>query len=169
MTGSEARSAEMRLTSAAFEHGAGIPPIHTCDGDNTSPPLAWSGAPGPARSYALVCDDPDAPRGTFVHWLLYNIPGDAVELQPSVPAQPELPSGARQGRNSGGKAAYMGPCPPPGNPHRYFFRLFALDISLNLPPGATKEQLEQAMDQHILAQGTLMGRYQREAGTREGG
>ena len=161
MTGSEARSAEMRLTSAAFEHGARIPPVFTCEGDNSSPPLAWSGAPVEARSYALVCDDPDAPRRTFVHWVLYNISGDAVELQASVPALPELPSGARHGRNSAGKTAYTGPCPPPGNPHRYFFRLYALDISLNLSPGASKEQLEQAMGQHILAQGTLMGMYQR--------
>jgi Raf kinase inhibitor-like YbhB/YbcL family protein len=161
MTGSEARSAEMTLTSAAFEQGARIPPVYTCEGDNSSPPLAWSGAPVGARSYALVCEDPDAPRGTFVHWVLYNLSADAVELQPRVPGEPELPSGARQGRNTAGKIGYMGPCPPPGSPHRYFFRLYALDISLNMAPGASREQLEQAMDQHILAQGMLMGTYQR--------
>jgi Raf kinase inhibitor-like YbhB/YbcL family protein len=162
MTGTDARSAEMLLTSAAFVQGARIPPVYTCEGDNSSPPLAWSRAPVEARSYALVCDDPDAPRGSFVHWVLYNLSPDAVELQPGVPADPELPSGARQGRNTAGKVGYMGPCPPPGTPHRYFFRLYALDISLNLPPGVSKDQLEQAMDQHIVAQGTLMGVYQRD-------
>jgi phosphatidylethanolamine-binding protein (PEBP) family uncharacterized protein len=133
MTGTDARSAEILLTSAAFEQGAPIPYVYTCEGNDISPPLAWSGAPVNTRTYALVCDDPDAPRGPYTHWILYNISGDV---------------------------AYAGPCPPPGKPHRYFFRLYALDISLNLPPGATKNELEQAMDQHILAQGTLMGTYQ---------
>jgi Raf kinase inhibitor-like YbhB/YbcL family protein len=161
MNESEARSAEMVLTSAGFEDGARIPAEFSCEGDNRSPPLSWRGAPVQARSYALVCDDPDAPRGTYTHWLLFNIPGDAVELKPGVPNEPELPSGARHGRNSAGTSAYTGPCPPPGKPHRYFFRLYALDISLNLQPGASKGQLEQAMDQHILSQGTIMGTYQR--------
>jgi Raf kinase inhibitor-like YbhB/YbcL family protein len=160
MTGSEAGSAEITLTSTAFEDGGPIPYLYTCEGDDISPPLQWSGAPVTARSYAMVCEDPDAPRGTWIHWVLYNISGDAVELTKAVPTLPELPSGARHGRNTAGDMAYAGPCPPPGKPHRYFFRLFALDILLNLPPGATKEELEQAMAQHILAQGTLMGKYQ---------
>jgi Raf kinase inhibitor-like YbhB/YbcL family protein len=160
MTDTSAGSAEIRLTSAVFEQGGRIPYVHTCEGDDVSPPLEWSGAPVETRSYALVCEDPDAPRGTWIHWVLYNISGDAVELTRAVPTLPELPSGARHGRNTAGDMAYAGPCPPPGNPHRYFFRLYALDISLNLPPGATKLELEQAMDQHILAQGTLMGTYQ---------
>jgi Raf kinase inhibitor-like YbhB/YbcL family protein len=160
MIGTDARSAEILLTSAAFEQGAPIPYVYTCEGNDISPPLAWSGAPVNTRTYALVCDDPDAPRGPYTHWILYNISGDAVELQPAVPTLPELPSGARHGRNTAGDMAYAGPCPPPGKPHRYFFRLYALDISLNLPPGVTKNELEQAMDQHILAQGTLMGTYQ---------
>jgi Raf kinase inhibitor-like YbhB/YbcL family protein len=160
VTGTDARSAEMLLTSSAFEQGAPIPYAYTCEGDDISPPLAWSGAPVGARTYALVCEDPDAPRGTYIHWVLYNISGDAVELKPGVPTLPELPSGARHGRNTAGDMSYAGPCPPPGKPHRYFFRLYALDISLNLPPGATKTELEQAMDQHILGQGTLMGTYQ---------
>jgi Raf kinase inhibitor-like YbhB/YbcL family protein len=160
MTGTEARSAEMLLTSAAFEQGGRIPQVYTCEGDDISPPLAWSGAPVNARSYALICEDPDAPRGTYIHWVLYNIPGDAVELNPAVPTLPELPSGARHGRNNAGDMAYAGPCPPPGKPHRYFFRLYALDSSLNLRAGATKAELEHAMDQHILAQGTLMGTYE---------
>jgi Raf kinase inhibitor-like YbhB/YbcL family protein len=120
----------------------------------------WSDAPVETRSYALVCEDPDAPRGPWIHWVLYNISGDAVELARAVPTLPELPSGARHGRNTAGDMAYAGPCPPPGNPHRYFFRLYALDVSLNLAPGASKAELEHAMDQHILAQGTLMGTYQ---------
>ena len=156
----DARSAEIRLTSPAFEHGGRIPYVHTCEGDDVSPPLMWSDAPVETRSYALVCEDPDAPRGAWIHWVLYNISGDAVELARAVPTLPELPSGARHGRNTAGDMAYAGPCPPPGNPHRYFFRLYALDVSLNLPPGASKAELEHAMDQHILAQGTLMGTYQ---------
>jgi Raf kinase inhibitor-like YbhB/YbcL family protein len=160
MTGTEARSAEISLTSMAFEDGGSIPYLYTCEGDDISPPLQWSGAPVTARSYAMVCEDPDAPRGTWIHWVLYNISGDAVELTKAVPTLPELPSGARHGRNTAGDMAYAGPCPPPGKPHRYFFRLYALDISLNLPPGATKEELEHAMAQHIVAQGTLMGTYQ---------
>ena len=160
MTDTGARTAEIRLTSSAFEHGGRIPYVHTCEGDDVSPPLEWTGAPVETRSYAVVCEDPDAPRGTWIHWVLYNISGDAVELTRAIPTLPELPSGARHGRNTAGDMAYAGPCPPPGNPHRYFFRLYALDITLNLPVGATKAELEKAIDQHILAQGTLMGTYQ---------
>jgi Raf kinase inhibitor-like YbhB/YbcL family protein len=156
----ESRSAEIQLTSTAFEQGGRIPYVYTCEGDDVSPHLQWSGAPVGTRSFALVCEDPDAPRGTYIHWVLFNIPGDAVELNRAVPTLPELPSGARHGRNTTGDFAYAGPCPPPGNPHRYFFRLYALDISLNLSAGATKAELEEAMNQHILAQGTLMGTYQ---------
>jgi Raf kinase inhibitor-like YbhB/YbcL family protein len=160
MTDTSARTAEIRLSSPAFEHGGRIPYVHTCEGDDVSPPLQWSGAPAETRSYAMVCEDPDAPRGTWIHWVLYNISGDAVELTRAVPTLPELPSGARHGRNTAGDLAYAGPCPPPGNPHRYFFRLYALDITLNLAPGASKAELEKAIAQHILAQGTLMGTYQ---------
>lgn len=159
-TTTESRSAEIQLTSTAFEQGDPIPYVYTCEGDDVSPPLQWSGAPVSTRSYAMICEDPDAPRGTYVHWVLFNIPGDAVELNRAVPTLPELPSGARHGQNTAGDMAYAGPCPPPGNPHRYFFRLYALDISLNLPQGVTKAELEKAMDQHIVAQGTLMGTYQ---------
>lgn len=149
------------LTSSAFDHGAPIPELYTCDGDDTSPALAWSGVPVETRSFALVCDDPDAPRGTWQHWLLYNLPAQAVELGTGVPATPELPSGARQGINDFGNLGYGGPCPPPGNPHRYFFRLYALDASLSLPPGVHRADLEAAMADHVLAVGTLMGTYQR--------
>jgi Raf kinase inhibitor-like YbhB/YbcL family protein len=153
-------SAQMQLTSAAFAQGEKIPVRFTCEGDDVSPPLQWRCAPLEARSFALIMDDPDAPRGTWVHWVLYNIPAAAVELTQAVPTLPETPSGARHGRNTAGDMAYAGPCPPPGKPHRYFFRLYALDILLSLSPGATRAELEQAMDQHILGQGELMGTYQ---------
>jgi Raf kinase inhibitor-like YbhB/YbcL family protein len=161
MTSTQTGSSQIQLTSAAFGHGSRIPGVNTCEGEDTSPPLKWTAPPGGTQSLALVCDDPDAPRGTWVHWVLYNLPKETVELNPGVPAVPELPSGARQGRNDSGGVGYMGPCPPPGKPHRYFFRLYALDISLSLPAGASKADLERAMDQHILGQGTLMGTYER--------
>ena len=157
-------SAPIRLTSADFSHGGSIPRAHSCEGENLSPALAWEGVPVDHRSMAVVCDDPDAPRGTWVHWVLYNLPGTTVELSRGVPALPELPSGARQGRNDSGEIGYSGPCPPAGKPHRYYFRLYALDIMLTLPHGVSKAELEAAMSDHILAQGTLMGTYQRGSG-----
>lgn len=159
MTGTA--QAQIQLTSAAFTHGSVIPAVHTCDGEDVSPPLAWTGGPVERRSVALICDDPDAPRGTWVHWVLYNLPGESCELAQGVPTVPELPSGARQGRNDSGETGYSGPCPPPGKPHRYYFRLYALDILLTLPHGVSKAELERAMADHIVGQGTLMGTYQR--------
>ena len=161
MTGTDSGAGQIQLTSAAFAYGEKIPVRFTCEGEDVSPPLQWSGAPVDTRSFALICEDPDAPRGTWIHWVLYNLPSGAVELVQGVPPLPELPSGARQGRNDFGKIGYGGPCPPPGKPHRYFFRLYALDILLSLAPGATRGELEAAVNQHILAQGTLMGTYQR--------
>jgi len=149
------------LTSSAFRDGETVPVRHTCDGEDLSPLLAWTGVPVETRTFALTCDDPDAPRGTWVHWLIWNLPADAVELRQGVPPRPELPSGARQGLNDGGDLGYSGPCPPPGKPHRYFFRLYALDTALNLPPGVNRSDLEAAMLGHVLAQGTVMGTYQR--------
>lgn len=160
-------SAPIQLTSADFSHGGSIPRIHSCEGENLSPALAWEGVPVERRSLAVVCDDPDAPRGTWVHWVLYNLPGETVELSRGVPGLPELPSGARQGRNDSGEIGYSGPCPPAGKPHRYYFRLYALDIMLTLPHGVSRAELEDAMSDHILAQGTLMGTYQRGSGTAE--
>ena len=154
------RAGQISLTSPAFAYGEKIPVRFTCEGDDISPPLQWSGAPVETRSYALIMDDPDAPRGTWLHWVLFNLPGETVELAPAVPTLPELPSGARHGRNTANDMAYAGPCPPVGKPHRYFFRLYALDIMLNLRAGATRGELERAMDQHILGQGTLMGTYE---------
>lgn len=154
-------SSTLRLTSKAFTDGSVIPPEFSCDGDNRSPPLGWTGVPVSTRSFALIADDPDAPRGTWVHWLVWNLPADACELSPGVPARPELPSGARQGLNDGGDLGYQGPCPPPGNPHRYFFRLFALDTLLNLAPGVNRSDMDSALEGHVLGQAVLMGTYQR--------
>jgi Raf kinase inhibitor-like YbhB/YbcL family protein len=151
----------MKLTSQTFQPGQPIPVECSCDGEDRSPELAWSDIPVATRSFALVCDDPDAPRGTWVHWVLFNLPADAVELVPGVPRDPELPSGARQGVNDSGDIGYSGPCPPPGKPHRYFFRLYSLDSSLNLPPGVTRSVLDRAMADHILAEAEIMGTYQR--------
>lgn len=146
----------MQLTSTAFQEGATIPKQYTGDGKDVSPPLRWSGAPAGVTSYALICDDPDAPRSTWVHWLVWNVPADQQELP-----EGKVPNGARQGKNDFGKIGYGGPAPPPGQPHRYFFRLYALDTVLDLPAGTTKQQLEQAMKGHTLALAQLMGKYGR--------
>jgi Raf kinase inhibitor-like YbhB/YbcL family protein len=151
----------MKIVSPAFADGAPVPVEHTCEGNGSSPGLVWSEIPVNTRSFALICDDPDAPRGTWVHWLLFNLPADAVELAPAVPPAPELPSGARQGINDSGNVGYGGPCPPRGRPHRYFFRLYALDCTLNLAPGVKRPDLDQAMAGHVLADATLMGTFQR--------
>jgi Raf kinase inhibitor-like YbhB/YbcL family protein len=151
----------MKLISATFEPGHPIPVECTCDGEDLSPHLAWSAIPVETRSFALVCDDPDAPRGTWVHWVLFNLSAEAVELAPGVPRVPELPSGARQGVNDSGEIGYSGPCPPPGKPHRYFFRLYALDSALNLPAGVARAELDRAKVGHVLAEATIMGTYQR--------
>jgi len=150
----------MELTSSAFEEGGSIPSLYTCDGKDTSPPLSWSGAPPDTKTFALILDDPDAPRGTWVHWILWNLPATATELKEALPAIPHLPSGALQGKNDSGDSGYGGPCPPSGT-HRYFFKLFALDSVMALKSGATKSQLEAAMKGHVLSQATLMGVYSR--------
>jgi Raf kinase inhibitor-like YbhB/YbcL family protein len=150
----------LKLTSTAFEEGGMIPAQYTCDGQNVSPPLAWSGAPEGTKTLALIADDPDAPRGTWVHWVVHQIPATEKGLPENVPARETLEGGARQGTNDFKKPGYGGPCPPSGT-HRYFFKLYALDASPDLPPGATKDQLLKAMEGHILAQGQLMGRYKR--------
>lgn len=148
------------LTSTAFAAGEKIPRKYTCDGDDISPPLQWSDAPQNTQSFALISDDPDAPVGTWVHWVLYNVPGTTTALPEAVPKQDELPDGSQHGRSSWGRSAYGGPCPP-GGTHRYFFKLYALDTVLDLAAGAGKEQLLQAMEGHILAQTELMGLYSR--------
>lgn len=148
------------LTSEVFANGQPIPAAYTCDGDNISPPLQWSNVPANTHSLALVVEDPDAPSGTFTHWLAYNIPPQAQGLAGALPQQEVLPDGTRQGRNDFGDIGYGGPCPPSGT-HRYLFKLFALDSVLSLPAGASKHDLLQAVQSHTVAQTQLMGIYTR--------
>lgn len=150
-----------KLSTTAFETGGMIPKQFTCEGPDLSPALEWSGAPENAKSFSLIVDDPDAPVGTWVHWVLYDLPADTKQLGEGVPKDEQLSSGARQGRNDFRRIGYGGPCPPPGPAHRYFFKLYALDTRINLKAGATKAELEKAMSGHVLAQATLMGKYKR--------
>ncbi len=148
----------LTLSSSAFAAGQPIPADNSCKGRNISPALSWTGAPANTASFALILDDPDAPSGTFVHWVLYNIPAVSKGLAPAVPPQPTFDDGAAQGTNSGNRRYYEGPCPPSGT-HRYFFKLYALDIRLDLAPGANAAQVTKAMQGHILAQAELMGTF----------
>ena len=152
---------QFTLKSPAFEPGMNIPAKYTCTGANVSPALTWQGAPENTRSFALIVDDPDAPAGDWVHWVAANIPGDADGLSEGIPAAETLSGGGVQGINDFRKPGYGGPCPPPGKPHRYFFRLYALDASLNVMPGFTKKSLETAMKGHIIGQAELMGKFGR--------
>jgi Raf kinase inhibitor-like YbhB/YbcL family protein len=161
----EATTMSFVLTSADFDAGGNIPAMHTCDGANTSPPLSWSGVPPAARSLVLIVDDPDAPdpaapKMTWVHWVLYNIPPSATRLAAAVPTS-DLPSGTRAGLNDWKNAGYGGPCPPVGR-HRYFHKLYALDAVLPDLGHASKSQLEKAMQNHIVGQAELIGTYQRK-------
>ncbi len=149
------------LQSSAFQEGADIPRQYTCEGADISPALSWSEAPPKTQSFALIADDPDAPVGTWVHWVAWNIPAGTRELPENAAKSAGLISAGSQGTNDFKKTGYGGPCPPPGKPHRYFFKLYALDSMLDLKPGATKKDVEQAMKGHILAQAQLMGKYQR--------
>jgi Raf kinase inhibitor-like YbhB/YbcL family protein len=151
----------IELTSAAFEDGGTIPLKYTCDGTDVSPPLEWSGVPEGTKSLALICDDPDAPMGTWVHWVIYGLRAGATSLPEGVPADKVVGDGGSQGKNDFKTIGYGGPCPPGGKPHRYFFKLYALDVELDLEPGVRKKDLEKAMKEHVLAQGQLVGRYQR--------
>ena len=152
----------MQLTSTAFKEGESIPAKYTCDEGNVSPALKWSGVPAGAKSLVLIADDPDAPVGTWVHWVLYDLPAGTSELAEDTPKSQYLAGGAKQGLNDFQRLGYGGPCPPPGKPHRYFFKLYALDTALELKPGATKKEVERAMEKHILAQAQLMGTYKRK-------
>ncbi|NCO33461.1 MAG: phosphatidylethanolamine-binding protein [Armatimonadetes bacterium CG2_30_59_28] len=151
---------EIKLTSKAFKEGATIPKQYTCDGKDVSPPLEWDKTPDGTKSLALICDDPDAPMGTWVHWVVYNLPAHAKKLAAAIPPKDKLPNSAVQGTNDFHKIGYGGPCPPRGT-HRYFFKLYALDTALDLKPGATKTQLEIAMEGHVVGRGQLIGRYSR--------
>lgn len=150
----------LALRSASFAQGKPIPARHTADGRDASPALSWSGVPPEAKSLALVCEDPDAPRGNWVHWVLYDIPPSVASLPEAVPPHERVAGGGTHGKNDFGRLGYGGPAPPSGT-HRYFFRLYALDRALALPPGSTLEQLRHAMEGHVLAQGELMGTYSR--------
>jgi Raf kinase inhibitor-like YbhB/YbcL family protein len=151
----------IQITSAAFADGQPIPAKYTCDSSDVSPALAWTGAPAGTKSFALIADDPDAPVGTWVHWVLYDLPASTTSLRDNVTKSQLIENNAKQGVNDFTQIGYGGPCPPPGKPHRYFFKIYALDTMLDLKPGATKAQLLKAMEGHILGQGQLMGTYQR--------
>jgi Raf kinase inhibitor-like YbhB/YbcL family protein len=159
----QAREGNMsfEIASTAFSGGGTIPKKFTRDGPDVSPPLRWTRAPAAAQSFALIMDDPDAPVGTWVHWVLYDLPADATELPEGVEKQEQLVNRAIQGRNDFRRIGYGGPCPPPGTPHHYYFKLYALDTKLNLKGGATKPELERAMKGHILGEAELVGRYGR--------
>jgi Raf kinase inhibitor-like YbhB/YbcL family protein len=149
------------LTSAAFAPGAPIPSVHTCDGADQSPPLAWSGAPAGTRALALIMHDPDAPVGDWLHWTAWNIPASSKGLPAGVATKDPLPDGTQQGVNDFGKPGYGGPCPP-GGTHHYVFVLSALDATLTLPAKASREEVERAIDAHVLAKAELVGTYSRK-------
>jgi Raf kinase inhibitor-like YbhB/YbcL family protein len=150
----------VELKSQAFQPGKMIPAKYTCDGQDISPPLSWSDPPAATMSFALISDDPDAPMGTWVHWVLWNIPVSARTLEENLPKTASPTNGAKQGTTDFHRVGYGGPCPPSGT-HRYYFKLYALDSTLDLPSSTTKKDLEKAMEGHILAQTELMGTYRR--------
>jgi hypothetical protein len=155
----------LQITSTAFSEGQSIPAKYSCEGSDISPPLQWipqGGTPATTKSFALIMDDPDAPMGIWVHWVLYNLPANTTGLPEDVAKTQVISSGAKQGMNTWPRLGYGGPCPPPGKPHRYFFKLYALDAMLDLKPGLMKKDLLKAMEGHVLAEGQLMGTYQRK-------
>jgi len=153
-------STNIIVKSDSFSDGGMIPAKYTCDGANISPKLSWDNAPKGTKSFVLICEDPDAPMGTFTHWVLYDIPADVHELPENLPKDKILPNGAKQGITDFKKVGYGGPCPPNGT-HRYYFKLYALDTLLNLEPALKKEDILKAMNGHILAQGQILGKYAR--------
>jgi hypothetical protein len=159
--GQKGSSSKLELKTTSFTPGGFIPKRFTCEAANVSPALAWTDPPPGTRSFAIIEDDPDAPSGTFVHWLVYDLPAAYRRLPEGLSTNEQLPGGERQGTNDFSRTGYAGPCPPPGRPHRYFIRLYALDVKLDLRPAATRKELEAAMQGHILAQAELMGRFQR--------
>jgi len=149
------------LTSTAMKPGDAVPKKYTGDGDDLSPPLKWTEPPSGTQSLALICEDPDAPRGTWTHWVAFNLPAESRELAEGMPGEPTLPNGTVQGTNDFGKIGYGGPAPPAGKPHRYFFKLYALDRKVDFQSGADKKQVLAAMKGHILGEAQLMGTYAR--------
>jgi Raf kinase inhibitor-like YbhB/YbcL family protein len=161
-TGTEGKDQmKLTVTTTAFKEGNPIPRDYTGDGKNISPPLHWSGAPEHTQSYALICSDPDAPSGVWIHWVIFNIPADATGLKEGVAKKALLPDGAAQGINSGHAIGYDGPAPPPGPAHRYYFHVYALDSKLALNGKVTKDALIKVMEGHILGEGQVMGKYGR--------
>jgi len=152
---------KMALLSLAFANSGRVPERFTGDGPDLSPPLKWEGVPAGARAFALIMDDPDAPVGTWVHWVVYDLPDDARGLAEGIGKGAALPAGAKEGKNSWGRNGYGGPSPPPGKPHRYFFKLFALSAPTGLKAGASKEELLKAMEGKTLADAQLLGTYGR--------
>jgi len=155
----QAASPQIKVTSTAFKDGELIPRQYTCLGINISPPLEWTPTPA-AKSLAIICNDPDAPGGAFTHWLVYNLPPATMGFIENMPPEPKVGGGGMQGKNDFGDIGYGGPCPPKGM-HHYLFKVYALDAELPLKPGATKDELLQAMEGHILSQGQVIGRYSR--------
>lgn len=151
---------EIKITSTAFDEGGMIPSKYTCDGEDISPPLKWDSVPEGTKSITLISDDPDAPMGTWVHWVLYNLPADKQELPENFPGDETLPDGTRQGLTDFDKTGYGGPCPPSGT-HRYYFKIYALDTKIDATAVLHKKGLLKEMEGHILAQGQLMGKYKR--------
>jgi Raf kinase inhibitor-like YbhB/YbcL family protein len=151
----------LQLTTNAFQHEKDIPAKYTCKGADLSPAFSWSSAPEGTQSFAFIADDPDAPGGTWVHWVAWNIPASVTSLPEGFPKDAELKDGTRQGKNDFGKLGYNGPCPPPGAPHRYFFHLYAVNAKLDLKPGASRQDLDRALAGKVLAQTELMGKFKR--------
>jgi Raf kinase inhibitor-like YbhB/YbcL family protein len=149
------------LETKAFPKGGEIPARYTCSGDDVSPAVSWSGVPQGTKSFVLIVDDPDAPSGTFTHWIVYDLPAATHQLPENVSRTDDLSGGGRQGRNDFRRVGYGGPCPPAGKPHRYFFKLYALNAALNLPAGASRKDVEGAMRGRVLAQAELMGKFAR--------
>lgn len=149
------------LTSPAFKEGERIPDRFTCEGEDVSPPLHWSVPPAATKSFVVIADDPDAPGGTWVHWVIYNLSLDLRGLPEGIPAKDHWLDGALHGLTDFKRVGYGGPCPPPGKPHRYYFKLYALDAVLNLKPRATKSQVLEACRGHVLGEAQLMGRFGR--------
>ena len=151
----------LTILSQAFKGEERIPTQYTCQGRDISPPISWQGIPPETEALVLIMDDPDAPRGVFTHWVIFNLPPEGQGLAEAIPTEKQLPNGALQGSNDFGKIGYGGPCPPPGSPHHYQFNLYALDKRLDLVAGVSKKQTLEAMEGHVIVQGQLVGIYQR--------
>ncbi|HDJ67044.1 MAG TPA: YbhB/YbcL family Raf kinase inhibitor-like protein [Nitrososphaeria archaeon] len=149
------------LMSPAFKNGENIPEKYTCDGMDVSPPLSWSGFPAGTKSFVLIVEDPDAPGGIFTHWIAYNISSKITSLPENVKRVERLEDGILQGINSFGKIGYNGPCPPHGSKHRYYFRIYALDCYIDLPPGATRDEILKMIENHVIGEAELLGYYER--------